>query len=428
MNPQSHSPRHARSIKKAWCGQVLRLALLTLGLQAAHAFGAPMLSAGKMTFVDANTVVVADWRGGQLHTISLPPVAPGALAPFNVKDVSGLIARTLHTRPERLRFEDMVVRPGSELAYITLSVDGKTASERPRPALVSVDPAGTVRLVSLDQGKQGSIAISNLPGADKRLWRDTPAASFTVTDMKFHEGKLYVAGLSNASFASTLRVFDFPFRGNAAVSSVEMYHPVHNQLETRAPIRKMVITNLNGEPTLIAAFTCSPLVTIPLKDLKDGAHIAAKTVAEFGWGSAPAGMVMFDAGQGPMVLLTHSHKSADLLSVGDIAEASTKPGLSTPIKWPTEPTLGLKSIYVPMHVAHIDNQDATFFAALRRNESSGAMELVSMRKGLFLRLSDFINEYDFADFGYPANDTWRDVHRMLRTDEGYADLVPPPKP
>jgi hypothetical protein len=115
-------------------------------------------------------------------------------------------------------------------------------------------------------------------------------------------------------------------------------------------------------------------------------------------------------------------------AVADIADASTKPGLSTPIKWPAEPTLGLKATYVPMRVAHLDNQDANFFAALRRNEASGAMELVSMRKGLFLRLSDFINEYDFADFNYPANDNWRDVHRMLRTDEGYADLAPPPKP
>ncbi|WP_457332580.1 hypothetical protein [Rhizobacter sp. P5_C2] len=428
MNPQPHSPQPGASTRKARAVQALRLMVLALALHASHAIGAPVLSAGKIAFVDANTVVVADWRGGQLHAITLPPVAPGAPVPFNVRDVSGAIARTLHTRSESLRFEDMAVRPGSEVAYISLSVDGKTASALPVPVLVSVDASGKVRIVNLDQGRRKSVAIGNLPAADKRLWRDTPAASFTVTDMKYHEGKLYVAGLSNASFASTLRIFDFPFRGRAAVSSVEMYHPVHNQLETRAPIRKMVITSLNGEPTLIAAFTCSPLVTIPLKDLKDGAHIAAKTVAEFGWGSAPAGMVMFDAGQGPMVLLTHSHKSADLLSVADIADTSTKPGLSTPIKWPAEPTLGLKATYVPMRVAHLDNQDANFFAALRRNEASGAMELVSMRKGLFLRLSDFINEYDFADFNYPANDNWRDVHRMLRNDEGYGDLAPPPKP
>jgi len=427
MKFQSHSAQPAAPAQQPRGRHALRLTMLALGLHAAHAIGAPVLSAGKMAFVDANTLVVADWRGGQLHTITLPPVPPAAPAPFNLKDVSGAIASALHTRPESLRFEDMAVRPDSELAYITLSVDGKTASARTRPVLVSVDAAGKVVQINLDQGNRGSVAIGDLPAADKRLWRDTPAASFTVTDMKFHDGKLYVAGLSNASFASALRVFDFPFKGNAAVSSVEMYHPVHNQLETRAPIRKMVITNLNGEPTLVAAFTCSPLVTIPLKDLKDGAHIAAKTVAEFGWGSAPAGMVMFDAGQGPMVLLTHSHKSADLMSVADIADVSTKPGLSTPIKWPAEPTLGLKSTYVPMRVALIDNQDGTFFAALRRNEASGAMELVSMRKGLFLRLSDFVNEYDFADFKYPANDQWSGVHRTLRIDEGYGDLAPPAK-
>lgn len=428
MNPQSPSLRPAAPAHPARARRTLHLAMLALSLYSAHAIGAPVQSAGKMTFVDANTVVVADWRGGQLHTLTLPPIAPGTPTPFNLKDVSGAIASALHTHPESLRFEDMAVRPGSELAYITLSVESDRVGGRPRPVLVSVDAAGRVGRVELDRGKHESIAIGNLPAADKRFWRDIPAASFTVTDMKFHDGKLYVAGLSNASFASALRIFDFPFKGNATVSSIEMYHPVHNQLETRAPIRKMVITTLHGEPTLVAAFTCSPLVTIPLKDLKDGAHIAAKTIAEFGWGSAPAGMVMFDAGQGPMVLLTHSHKSADLMSVADIADAATKPGLSTPIKWPAEPTLGLKSTYVPMRVAFLDNQDATFFAALRRNETSGAMELVSMRKGLFLRLSDFVNEYDFADYKYPANDQWSGVHRTLRTDEGYADLAPPTTP
>ncbi len=278
MSPESLPPPTRRPRRHA-----LRLTLLALGLHGAQAFGAPVQSAGKMTFVDANTVVVADWRAGQLHTLTLPPVASGTPTPFNLKDVSGAIATALRTRPERLRFEDMAVRPGSEVAYITLSIDGDAASSAARPVLVSVDASGKVGRVDLDRSKRESIAIGDLPAADKKLWRDTPAASFTVTDMKFHEGKLYVAGLSNASFASALRVFDFPFKGGAAVSSIEMYRPVHNQLETRAPIRKMVITRLNGEPTLVAAFTCSPLVTIPLKDLKDGAHIAAKTVAEFGW-------------------------------------------------------------------------------------------------------------------------------------------------
>jgi len=404
---------------------LLALAVLSASAHAALAASLPIQSAGKLSFVDANTLVIADWRGARLHALTLPAAPAAAPAAFNLKNVSGVIARALKTSPEQLRFEDMVVRPGSELAYVALSVAGRRADAPPTAALVTVNAAGKVEVIRLDRVAHDSMPIADAPAASTTFWRDTPAATYTVTDMTHHAGKLYVAGLSNASFASTLRVFDFPFKGGAATTSVEMYHPVHNQNETRAPIRKMVIATLGGEPTLVAAFTCSPLVTIPLRELKDGAHIAAKTVAEFGWGSAPVGMVQFDAGQGPMVLLTHSHKSADLMTVADIADASAKPGVTTPIKWPAEPTLGLKSVYVPVRVAHIDNQDATYLAALRRNEASGAMELVSMRKGLFLRLSDFVNEYDFADYRYPPKDGWRDVHGMLRTDEGFADLAPP---
>jgi hypothetical protein len=64
-----------------------------------------------------------------------------------------------------------------------------------------------------------------------------------------------VAGLSNRSFASTLRVYDYPFSGKAQATTIEMYHPVHNQIETRAPIRSMTVMSIAGEPTLVAAYT-----------------------------------------------------------------------------------------------------------------------------------------------------------------------------
>jgi hypothetical protein len=242
--------------------------------------------------------------------------------------------------------------------------------------------------------------------------------------MTVHDNKLYVAGLSNATFASTLRVYDLPLDKAATVTSIEMYHPVHNQVETRAPIREMTIVSLDGEPTLVAAFTCTPLVTIPLKDLKDGAHVVAKTVGELGWGSTPVGMVSYDTEQGPVIVLANSRKAADLLSVADVAKAAQQPGLKTPIQWPTNPLLGVKATYIPLAgVARIGVQDKDFLAALQRNEESGAMELVSMRKGAFLRLSDFVNEYDFADFQYQPNDAFRGLHHQLRIEEGYPDLA-----
>jgi len=269
-----------------------------------------------------------------------------------------------------------------------------------------------------------SAAIANRPAADKVFWNDVPAATYTVTDLVFHDRKLYVAGLSNASFASTLRVYDYPFTGTATATSIEMYHAVHDQVETRAPIRKMVIATLNGEPSLIAAYTCTPLVTVALKDLKDGAHVVGKTIAELGWGSAPVDMVSFDAGQGPMVLLTNSHKAADLMAVTDIAAASAQPGLSKPIDWPAKPYLGVKAVPIPIAgIGKLSDQDKEFLGALRRNEASGSMELVSIRKGAFLRISDFINEYDFADYRYSPKDPFRGLHQQLRGEEGYPNLA-----
>jgi hypothetical protein len=402
-----------------------RIALtLALAATAGLTHAGPVRSVGLLSFVDADTVVISDWRAGELHAVRLPPVQAAGSTPFNLKNVSLPIAKALHTQPDALRFEGMAFRPGSGVAYITLSVGA--GGKAPRPALVTVDANNRVGVVDLARLPHTSATIQGAPSADKRLWRELPQATLTVTSMLSHQGKLYVAGLSDASFASTLRVYDFPFtaQGRATATSIEMYHAVHNELETRAPIRAMTIATLNGEPSLVAAYTCTPLVTIALKDLADGAHVTGKTIAELGWGSEPVDMVSFDSGDGPVILLANTHKAADLMSVAAIAEASAKPGLSTPIKWPTEPLLGLKSTYVPLPgVARLVNQDQDFLAALRRNEASGAMELVSLRKGAFLRLSDFVNEYDFADFRYQPGDGFKGVHKLLRTDEGFPDLA-----
>jgi hypothetical protein len=63
---------------------------------------------------------------------------------------------------------------------------------------------------------------------------------------------------------------------------------------------RLIRKRRTGEPTLLAAYTCTPLVTIALKDLKDGAHVVGKTIGELGWGSYPVDMVTFDSEKGPM--------------------------------------------------------------------------------------------------------------------------------
>lgn len=393
-----------------------------LSLQSALLHAAPAAapqSATKLTFGDATTLFIADWKGARIYALPVAVKSPAG-KPFNLKDIQAAIAAALQVPQTSLRFEDLAVQPGSEVAYVALTVKhGKSSS----PAIVSVDSQGKVSRVDLRK-TSSSVAITDQPSASESFWRDLPAQSLTVTDMKFYQGKLYVAGLSNRSFASTLRIYDFPFQGNARASTIEMYHPVHNQIETRAPIRSMVVMQVGGEASLVAAYTCTPLVTIPLKDLQDGAHIKAKTVGELGWGNAPVGMVTYKQGDMDYALIANSSRSADLLTLSDITDGASKPGLTTPIEVPAKPYAGVKAIMTPLSaVMRIDNLNDNLLLALRRDTTSGDMQLVSIPKGAYLRLSDFVNEYDFPDYQYPAGDKFHDFHKFARGIEGYSELA-----
>src|SRR5258706_2336419 len=140
---------------------------LALGTVMSVAMAGPVRSVGAMTFADADTVVIADWRAGEVHAVQLAPTANATARPFNLKNVSTPIARALGTQPDKLRFEDMAFRPGAELAYITLSID--RGAGVPAPALVSVDAAGKVAVVDLARTRRTSAEIKSRPAADQRF-------------------------------------------------------------------------------------------------------------------------------------------------------------------------------------------------------------------------------------------------------------------
>jgi hypothetical protein len=63
----------------------------------------------------------------------------------------------------------------------------------------------------------------------------------------------------------------------------------------------MTVMSIAGEPTLVAAYTCSPGAD-SAQGLEGWAHIAAKTVGELGWGSAPNALVSFGQGDAEYAL------------------------------------------------------------------------------------------------------------------------------
>lgn len=388
----------------------------TICLLAGPACSAELKTAAKLAFDDAGTLYVADWKAGRIYAIAVPGAAAAPARPFNLQDIQQPVARALKVKDALVRFDDLAVQPGTGIAYVAVTAGGKAA-------IVSVDAAGTVRRLATN-GLRTYATIADAPAAGTSFWRDLPAPALTVTDMKVHDHKLYVAGLSNRNFASALRVYDLPLKNAARTATVEMYHPVHNQIETRAPIRAMTFAVVDGVPSMVAAYTCTPLVLIPLDAITDGAHIVGKTIGEMGWGSAPVGMVSYRFNGADTVLLANTSRSADLMTVADIAQQARLPGLRDPISVPDRPYAGVKATMAPMSaVMRFDNLDDKLLLALRRDTVSGAMQLVSIPKGAYLRLSDFVNEYDFTDYTYPAGDKFRPLHKYARVLEGYPELA-----
>ena len=128
----------------------------------------------------------------------------------------------------------------------------------------------------------------------------------TVTDMTYLNGNLMVAGLSNEEWSSALRSIPFPFKTAAQGTTLQIWHASHGQYETLAPVRTLVPYTISGQQYILAAYTCTPLVKIPVSDLKPGAQIKGVTIADLGSGNQPIDMVPYKKDGHDFILVANS--------------------------------------------------------------------------------------------------------------------------
>jgi len=118
-----------------------------------------------------------------------------------------------------------------------------------------------------------------------------------------------VAGLSNEEFASNLRAIPFPFGDVSPGTSVEIYHGAHGKFETHSPVRTFTPFDFGGgDVQVVAAYTCTPLVTFPLSSLKPKAHVMGKTIAELGNRNRPLDMVVYSKDGSDYLLMANSSR------------------------------------------------------------------------------------------------------------------------
>ncbi|MDR6890317.1 MULTISPECIES: hypothetical protein [Variovorax] len=389
-----------------------------------NAAAADVKSISRLAAGPGNILFIADWKAARVHAISLPAAQqqPAGTA-FNVLDLESLLSAQVGGA--KVTVEDMVVRPGTAQVYVAVSYG--TAKT---PALIMVTSDKKARRVDLKAAASTSVALRDAPTSDYSFWKETPERSFTVTDMKWREGELFVAGLSNQDFASTLRRVKYPFDAKQSITSVEIYHAGHNLIETRAPVRAMSFASWGGKTYLVAAYTCTPLVTIPLDDLRDGAHIRGKTVAELGYGNTPADMISYSrTAQGKtedFLLLANFDRVSNVIPVSQLEAAGARPGMDKQV--PFGELAGVEVMQAPLAgTLRLDNLDEKSFVVVRRRLEKDALQLVSIGKELSFRLTDHVSEYAFAEYSFKGDNfqlqNIKPRQDMLLKDEGFPDLI-----
>jgi hypothetical protein len=346
----------------------------TAGAPGMHLGAIQLQSAGVMHFSRDGTLFLADPRGAAIYAIDVADTyRDTSKTGVQIDDVDGKIAAALGTTRDQIRIVDMVAHPVSQSLYFSLT---RGKGNDAAPVLVRVTKADEkVTVLPLESIRHARAEIPDAPGTDAKTPWGEPKRQFSVTDLALVDGEVYVAGLGNEEFASTLRRLPYPFVGKEATTTVEMYHTSHDRYETASPIESFVAITLDGKPSLVAGYGCSPIVTIGRAELAAGKHVRGKTVAELGGGNRPFDMIRYTNAKGKeYILVANSNRTLTRLDPEQIAAAKA---MTTSVKQAWEPAgVGYLPVAI-VGVLQLDNYNANNVVMLKRDIETGRLDVVS---------------------------------------------------
>jgi hypothetical protein len=380
-------------------------AIIPAPLRAQAGNSGPLQSAGVLTFGPDSVLFVGDIKAAVVHAFSLRTsdvtsqndVELGNFHNFEGRDLlRGLdqkLAALLGTTSDKIVINDMAVHQPSQQIFISVE-RGRSADAI--PAIVKVNH-GQLEILELNDIPHAQVAIPNEPSLEAMLEFDTQR-SFAITDVKYYNGEIFVTGISNQRFASTLHRIPYPFSAEAATCTVEIWHPVHGEFETRAPIIRQLIREVQGEPYLFAVYGCTPLVRFPLAALKDGAHVRGDVIGELGYGSNPLDMLSFTDpfDKKEYLLVTIDTRSASRIAVLDLATAKPEPTGGQIDFGPGG--LGRTQGLLPINAEHFALLNSKWAVQIHRHPKTGyRLDISSLMVPYFFERRDGMSEMNWPD-------------------------------
>ena len=349
-------------------------------------------SGGPMAFGPDGILFMGDTQGAAVFAIDLNDrVTDTVTKPLEIIGIDKKLAAMLGTTPDGILINDLAVNPISQTIYLSVSrrsgrlgfdpipiypVSRLIAADS-SPVLIKVTRTNTLEEVPLDRVMFSKTMLSNPFKPDAKiesLWGESQW-QLTITHLAYVDGQLFVAGLSNEEFSSTLRRLTFPFKqGGEETTGLEIFHAAHERYETRAPIDTFLPLNIKGKPVVLAAYGCSPLALFPLDEMKQKKQMRGTTIAELGAGNQPIDMISFKREGRQYILISNTNRSMMRINAEDIERAQA---ITTPVKESNQ-TAGVK--YVPVAgtgVIQLDKLNDQFVVIINRDLQTGGLNLRS---------------------------------------------------
>ena len=331
---------------------------------------AALTSAGPIAFAPEGILLAAD-----PHSASIVAIATGDLsassktADYAIDKLDEKIAAALGTSAKEIRIVDLATNPLSGNVYVSVA---RGRGPDATPVLLRIKSDGAIEEVATKNVRTSSAKLPNA-AADNPNARTNPRTE-SITDLAYVDGKIFIAGLSNEEFASNLRAVDFPFAEVSPGTSIEIYHGAHGKVETRSPVRTFAAYKIAGEDYLVAAYTCTPLVKIPVADLKPGQKVRGVTVAELGNGNRPLDMVVYKKDGKDYILMANSSRGVMKITTENIDKTDS-------ITEPVKGTAGLKyeKIESLSGVEQLDRlSDALAVVLIRDKDGSANLKSIAL--------------------------------------------------
>lgn len=300
----------------------------TFGAEWGLKEGTPDLkSAGSLAFGPDGILFVGDAKGATVFAIGTGDTKGNpAKVDLSVSGLNSKVAELLGVNADKIAINDLAVNPLTGNVFLSVTKAGSAV-------LVKISADDTLSQVGLQKVPMQKIELPNAPEDKEVATKRGPAnlRGQSITDIAYAEGKVYVSGVASGS-PSNVREIPFPFTDANAGTSVEIFHGAHGRLEDNAVVRTFLPINIDGEASLLAGFTCTPLVKFPVNTLKPGEKTRGTTVAELGNRNQPLDMIVYEKDGKTFLLMSNSARGVMKITTEGITKNT---GITEPVKTPT---------------------------------------------------------------------------------------------